>query len=791
MNGPQADAALSPRGLHAGPSSGPGFGVGDAAILAGLVVLVTLVLWPILTAPADRAPGLPGHDGRTQWYPWRVFGFRSVRQGTLPLWNPYVLCGVPFVGNSQSALFYPPNLLFAVVRVGVAARWSVWLHLVLSAVFTYALGRALGLGRPGSAVAAMAFTFCGAQVLRVPAGHWGVSCAIPWLVLAVLCAERILGGAAAMGVVAGAIAVCLQILSGMPQYVFVTAIAVGAFVLARCYGDGLDWGKRLRRWTGVGGMFALGACAAGVQLLPGLEAALHGARSLPMRPEWAEQFSLGPECLLTMLVPGFFGGTSSAPYWGRFLYWEMNAYVGVAALGLSVAGIVYGRRRLAVGLGVLGGVMLLLALGRHTPLWRLFSRAVPLAGGFRGPAKFLLPFSLAVALLAGVGAEAMTSGRVTRLRRAVPAAAFMFVVLGLVLCRGWVVPWLQGLVMGSGECLYAAGSVRPSEAAVLRGGLLALGLLGGLLLAGTFLASRPGWCTGLLVGLVAADALLFGRAFIGRGATFPARGTDWPRAGAEVLRLLGNGRRALVLGSPAMNDAMLEGVPTVEGIEPNPPARFHLFFRLGQGLPADVAPSLYQVVRRGRVCARTATGRVLVRLAEAARIPEARVVWTDGTWRLWELDSSLPRALVVHERVLAGSASEALRMALEADLRRVVVLEESGEPPEGGRPAASSAARILVEGPNWVRVSVQLERPGWLVLLDNWFPGWTAEVDGSPAPVLRADFCFRAVPLPAGLHLVTFRYRPASVRIGLALSMLGLLLCGVVTLRWWMWRRAA
>jgi uncharacterized membrane protein YfhO len=51
-----------------------------------------------------------------------------------------------------------------------------------------------------------------------------------------------------------------------------------------------------------------------------------------------------------------------------------------------------------------------------------------------------------------------------------------------------------------------------------------------------------------------------------------------------------------------------------------------------------------------------------------------------------------------------------------------------------------------------------------------WYPGWRAWVDGQPAPVLRAYTTLRAVPMPAGAHVVILRYEPLSVRLGLALS---------------------
>jgi uncharacterized membrane protein YfhO len=75
---------------------------------------------------------------------------------------------------------------------------------------------------------------------------------------------------------------------------------------------------------------------------------------------------------------------------------------------------------------------------------------------------------------------------------------------------------------------------------------------------------------------------------------------------------------------------------------------------------------------------------------------------------------------------------------------------------------------------NKVVVEAELATAGLLVLLDGFAPGWRADVDGTPAEVLRANGLFRGVRLGPGRHRVTFTYRPWGVTAGAALSGLGL-----------------
>jgi len=766
----------------------------DAAMLALLTAICVMVLWPIISAGAEVAPGLANHDARTQWYPWRAYAAESIKSGVFPLWNPYILCGVPFVGNFQSALFYPPNLVFLIVPIGVAARASILLHVWLSILFTYLLARQLRCGLTGAAVSAMVFGFCAAQLLRVPAGHWGVSCAIPWLALILLCTELLMRKPSRIVLVVGACAAAFQVLSGVPQYVFISVLAAASFAIVRSIGAGLDWRGRLRRWGAFAGMYALGAGVAAIQLLPGIEAAMNGARSLPMRRAWIEQFSLAPEWFFTLLIPGFFGGTKNAPYWGRFLYWEMIAYIGVVGLVLVLYALFFLRpRRTLVWFAVPALLMLLLAFGKHTPLMGFMLWAFPMSGMFRGAAKFLLPFSLFLAILAGLGADALAAEWKQAGKRFVCLTFLLLAAVGVLLAlaspTGGMLAWLQEEIVSSGECLMSPGRLpTPGELAKpLRASgiasllILACMLLGCLWMRRSKVEHGGRMFQAMLITIVIVDFYGFSRLFIGPECTFKVEGSAWPKGGAELLRLEGGEHRALAVDCPQMNDGMLERVPTVEGIEPNPPAYFHQLFRAGHGLSSDIAPSVYQL-QPSPIADAAALGRILVREEMRAEIPDGHIILSDEEWNLWGLNDAVPRALIVREAVWGNSPSAFLQMSLRNDPRETVVLDTSASPPPSDSFGDESSARIVESGPNRVRIAATLKESGWLVLLDNYFPGWKATVDGVPTKIHRANFAFRAVALASGEHEVVFLYKPLSLRLGIGVSAAALLACAVITL---------
>ena len=778
----------------------------DIVCLAALFVLAVVILFPILFMPADRAPGLPGHDGETQWLPWRVYAAESVKSGTLPLWNPHILCGTPFVGNFQSALFYPPNLIYLVCPVGVAARLSILFHLWLSLLFAYLLGRAFGCDWPGCAVVAMTFAFCAPQLLRVPAGHWGVACAIPWTALVFLCAELVLRKPRLKPMLFGSAGVAMQVLSGVPQYVFITAVAVGCYAVLRSIRDGHTWPERGRRWAAIGGLFLFGALLSSIQLLPGIEAARHGARSLPMRREWIELFSWGPENALTFLLPGFYGGAGGAPYWGRFLFWEMNGYVGIVSLVLALMALASAKSRVTVlRLVGLALAMMLLALGKHTPLQGLLLTVVPMSGMFRGSAKFLLPAALAVSVMAGLGAQRLLSdgatawGKARWLLAGIAATLVILILLGL--SNAGFLQAIQRSIVASGEILGPVGAVNVADffrQVEVLDGLAALVLLAAAALALLFWKTRTNQIPASAIGaflavLVGLDFAHFSVLFVNRNATFNA--TSAPlKSAASFVREKGPDYRMLALGWPRLNDSMMEKTFSIEGIEPNPPARFHQLFMAAHGLPADVAPSIYRLRGMNQAARLGALKWILAPDDVRLDLAESRLASREDDWNIYELNRPIPRSLVVYDAVVAQTANDTLTCALALAPAASLVLEESPPfPPDApSPPPLKTQSRIVETSPNTVVVEASLERDGWLVLHDNWYPGWEAWVEDengvTRVPVLRANYAFRAVRLTAGNHRVHFRYPPLSFRIGLWLSVITWIAWMAVIIRRRFWR---
>lgn len=174
-------------------------------------------------------------------------------------------------------------------------------------------------------------------------------------------------------------------------------------------------------------------------------------------------------------------------------------------------------------------------------------------------------------------------------------------------------------------------------------------------------------------------------------------------------------------------------------------------------------------------------------LADCQRMPSGSLPGVE----LWYDSRAYPRSWIAHDMRVLDPLSERSHAAIESrtrevflegdvprDLRATVFIEAAAvgpplpvAPPTG---ETNSRSRIIRYGPQEVEIEATLDTPGILVLNDLYYPGWKAEraTDGKQhqLTVYRANRLMRAVLLPAGTHRVTFSYRPASFRIGAAIS---------------------
>jgi hypothetical protein len=397
----------------------------DWVFLCLLLILAVVFLWRLVLGNLVMA----GLDVFTYFYPYKAYAAEEIRSGSLPLWNPYLFMGVPFLANIQAAVLYPLNLPFYWLSAPDMVKWSILLHLFLAGAFAYGFARqALGLAPGGAMVAATTLAFGG--FLGAQAEHINQLSVLVWLPLLLWLFYLAYARRSLVYVLMTAIVTGVQFLGGHTQSSYINLACLGCYSLYLPFAGaavgsaaGQRASSRLHKLGLSLGIFAvavlLGAALAGAQLVPTLELSRLSIRSTGLPYRQAVSFSLYPGSLLRSLLPSF----ADSPFS------EYVAYVGILPLLLAVVAV-WRRRRSpqALFLIFLASLGLFLALGIYNPVYYMLYRLVPGFGLFRVPARWLYMYVVGVALLAGLGMEELRSLSCTVTR---PRKRWILVASGL------------------------------------------------------------------------------------------------------------------------------------------------------------------------------------------------------------------------------------------------------------------------------------------------------------------------------------------------------------------------
>jgi len=739
------------------------------------------------------APSLP--PDRSFWYRdiyafWTALsaGFvRVVRAGSWPVWTPYPSFGLPLLADPGNQTLYPFTWLNLVLPQVEWYKAFAVCHAVLAGLGAYALGLGIGMSRVSAFAAGGLFMASGPfQSALSHTVHFAGSAYMPWVAWAVVGAMRDpnRGSAAVLGVI-----LATQVVAGSGDLLLMSGLVSLPLVVALGLRGRPEPGKMKRTAAALVGALALSLVLSAAQWLPTMALIPESMRAASL-PGTQTYWSLHPWSLIDLLAPR---ALSDLPMndAGRELFYEGREpffnclYLGALALGLVALGVArqdHLSRALLAGLALAG----LVSLGRFAPLYSMLAAVTPLPY-LRYPTKYTIAVALFWAMLAGLGADTLRRGA-PPLRR---AAAWICPPL-LLLAGGALWTRLHGEVL---DGLLRPGDVARAEArselVVKLASSVALALLGLLLAA----SSRRRWLVGGLLPLLAVGELVP----VAQGVNGVA-----PRAlletGSRVALRLGEGSRIYVSSTQPLDwfPRQLARMPTgwrgpwalalgrQDMVAPPLGARYGLFGSY-DGDVAGFAPPL--LGNLSLIMAQAEGTPLGLRLLQVAGV-EYVVTLDDKPWpqllpeaeiqsvfrnpiRILRVPEPRPRAyLVGAARVLHDADAVRALGSAGFDPAREVLLG-SGDPFDAPSPGFSGQLRSLLLKPDRLVFETESGSEAALVVLDAYHSGWRADVDGVESPVRRANALFRAVTLTPGRHRVSLEYRPAALRLGLALSVLG------------------
>lgn len=827
---------------------------------------------------------------------WKMHIRQTLAQGEIPLWNPQIFTGIPFLAAGQASTLYPGNLLFYVLPLDAAYGWFAALQVALAGMGMYLYTRLLRLRMPAALLSAVVYMFSGFLIVSVVFTMF--LAALPWLPFLLAVIEWIVRkqeskGAAAYSpipwVAAGAAVVGMIVLAGHPELIYYCLIVAGLYALLRLIvlwcGLGTAAAGRTRRVLVLAAwllaMVALGLALGAVQLIPLVELLplnfREGSASLGQVLEWAWP----TRHVLTFALPDIFGNPShhhwfdlwnlrweqatvnalgeesNTIFWGIKNYVEGGNYLGIGAWLLAAVallgtlrpqrrarprGLVYASldpdraivtasaARPAIVWFYAGLALLSLLFAFGTPLYALLYYGLPGWNQLHSPFRWVFPFTISMALLAGVGLDvllrAVLASSARTLARVLAAAAL---VAGALAVAAVVVSYFvpgpfvslgQRIVDGSdlARAAFADGRMFWGYQAL---NLLKFGLFAAAAGVAVFVLTleRVRWTKRAQMAALALALLLALDLYAAHGLFNPAASTELDPRRAEGTPPVVNFVNAREAGGQPWrfttfnlpgdktfnaNAGMYYGWQDLRGYDSIIPRQY-------VQLMEQIAPQSGELLYN-RIAPLYVTGgdpyavldnplldllNVKYVLTEQV-IPNAswQEIYRDEAVAVYENRELQPRVFFARNAIVAPVGEQPL---LQSDLRSTVFIEET--PAESNALVASSPqiaeARVSRSTANDLFVDVNLSDRGWLVLGDAWLPGWKAylrpfgtdESQERELNLYRANGALRTVYLPDdGQWTVRFVYSPMSFKVGLYTSFLAgmtLLLLGL----YWLWGR--
>ena len=767
--------------------------------------------------------------------------------GTIPVWNPYIFGGLPFVDAFHGDIFYPLSILKFFGNFYRMLGFNLVIHIFLAGLFMFFTARQFKLGRLASSVAAIAYMFSGFLVSLVAPGHDGKIYVTTLFPLTILFLDRAFEkrpilNFTLLGLVIGAI-----ILTPHPQlsyYALWAVAAYGAFKLivlfrktkslaattkpARLLAAAVAPGHSASKITILfwktkpfvvslaviakpafllTGAVVLGLGISAIQFYPGyIYTTEYSPRADTKRGyDWATSWSMGQEEAFSLIVPEFSGTNSGENnyYWGRNVFKDNSEYAGVIPLFLAFLGVFLYRKKEAIFFGALALFALIYALGGTTPIFKIFYYLIPNVKSLRAPSTIMFIFVFSVSLLAGMAVHYLANRardikEKTRKRLLIylisaPVVLLLFALLfsasGESMLKAYSSIFYSDaptLMVGQGMSKFSLGIMNLPN---VQSGLWIVFLLVGASSAAIylFLSRRLGVAVLFLIPLlIMIDGIRFDSRFI---KTFDHEKHFSSNSLTSYFDRQTGPFRVLNLADRAgvsLDFLPYFGQQVVTGYHGNQ-LRWYDDLLGGPEQRNKINPRFLNLTNTKYVIVPRSAIVPADYLGEKPLTAEGDF----GNVTVYRNDNAFPRAFLVHDYRVIPDRKEINDSILNGadDLLHTVFLEKNPGLPIDSADSATGTAAVIDYTTDSVVIDISSPQNAILVLTDNYYRFWDAYSDSRKLEVLRADGAFRAVPVDAGTERVVFRYNRAGNSVPRAVTGLALLLVAMVLIahliRYW------
>jgi len=736
------------------------------------------------------AGGIPSKgqyfDVVRELYPWKTLVIESIKQKTLPLWNPYSFAGTPLLANYQSQVFYPLGILYLVLPQSIAWTIMVMLQIFLGLVFTYLFARVIGLSLPAAIVAAIAFNLSSFSSVWIEFNTvWHT---ILWLPLLLYIIER--------GISQKKLSLKQQLVfifalfssmtAGHPQDFINTFLFLTLYLLFRVLTN-TEWKKNEKFIFAVKTMvpiIAIPFLLASIQLLPTIELFTLSARVPHDVGHILSTMLIQLWQLPLIIYQDFFGNPATKTYTIPDTYVGKTLSIGVTGFMLAIWSQISKRKNWHTSFFTITAFVMLLLSIRSPFTAFVYQFPIPiLSTGTPTRNLFILLFALSI--LAGFGIETLIR-KEYQLKKPI-------IISFITLCITWLVvvllpkfvPFLVPLVLKKSAMIITA-----------------------LLLSSLALSIATRYKKIFVYGFIVLMALELSYSFLKFNPFVPSSFLYPENEVFTYLQKNAGLYRSWGYGT-ARYESNLNAQYYTYSTDGTDPLNLKLYNQFMQGskdgylsrifsrstrsdagfAPGYGARDLPDNPYRLRIMDVTGVKYVLDRpenpkdnfTFDTSRFKP--VTTLKNNYILFENILVYPRAFLASKYQTYTSVDSFEKQFFSKDFNpRTTLLLPSGTTPIPVQKTDNATATIISYKPEKVVIQTESDAPQLLFLSDAYAPGWTATIDTKQTEVFRANYAFRAVAVPEGSHTIRFIYTPVSVQLGIigtgiGIGILGIFIC--------------
>lgn len=729
-------------------------------------------------------------------YPLRILSIDIFKKFELPLWNPYNGAGMPLLAGGNNGVLDPFNILFLFLPYPLA--WSIYIILqpLLAGFCMYLYCRKISLSPIAALFASIAFMLSGFVTVKAIFSIYGL--AIATLPLILYLVESYVQNGITKRTYLIPILIFTMIVTSLPQislYIIVLTYLYFLFRIIQRSFDSPSADGSLRMTTRqvlpVTLLFTLGFGLSAMQILPTLELFQHSSINTQSSSFIIEKFLVPVQHLLSILIPNYFGNEALYNYWGYADYEQTIAAIGLLPCFFAFLGLARIKKILSIQLFFIVVAILTAALAVDWLGSRLFfSMPLPIIST-AAPSRIFLLTTFAIAVLGGYGFDKWLKYKTLSKVLALKILLFLTAV-GFILAVTFI------YYHNNVPCRF--GVITNCRIVALRNTILETSVFGATLVPFFlyFFLPKKMKAKNIAPLFILAIVTIIGIYNANKFFPYSPKTSFFPNHPLiEVLKEKTQYARFFGKGQAAFTPNIATQLRLYD------PQYFHPLYikryrdlleyanngkyipQLPRGEPhirteSNPNPALEQ--RRERLLTLLGVSYLIFSKEEIPTSKAQDIIWENNNRYITYNDKALPRTYLTRKFEVLSSKEAILKKLFEPKFdAKSVVLEET--PSFSFFPSADDAkdqAVIKKYSENSVVIITNTVSNAILVLSDNHYPGWKAYVDDKQTKIYRANYTFRAVEVPEGQHLVTFKYQPESFYKGLILSAASLFMLGLL-----------